>query len=121
MVGEVGGPALPPDASKLIGMALVWRGWDLRRGEFCFGGEWEARGELRRRFLPRENDDLRGRRPWEVMRLRREGERECERDGWRDLAGVWLGERKRMESTLTFCFWGSMICVYDTLACWAGG
>ena len=40
VVEEVGGTALPTDASKLSGMALVWRGWDLRRGEFCFGGEF---------------------------------------------------------------------------------
>ena len=69
VVGEVGGPALPPDASKLIDMALVWRGRDLCRMELCFWGEWEARGELRRRFLLRETDGLCGRRPWEMMRL----------------------------------------------------
>ena len=60
---------MSPAASKVIGVALVWRGGDLCRGEFCFAGEWEARGELRRRFLLRETDGLRGRRPWEMMRL----------------------------------------------------
>ena len=60
---------MPPAASKLTGMAVVWRGRDLCRVEFCFEGEWEARGELRRRFLLKETDGLRGRRPWESMRL----------------------------------------------------
>ena len=73
---------MPPAASKMTGMALVWRGGDLCRGKSCFEGEWEARDELRRRFLLKGTEGLRGRRPWESKRLWREGEREYERDGW---------------------------------------
>ena len=68
VVEDVGGPTVSPAASKVIGMALVWRGGDLCRGEFCIVGKGEARGGLRRRFLLREAG-LRGRRPWEVVWL----------------------------------------------------
>ena len=68
MVEDVGGQTVSPAASKVIGMALVWRGGDLCRVEFCIVGKWEARGGLRRPFLLREAG-LRGRRSWEVVRL----------------------------------------------------
>ena len=68
VVGGVGGPTVSQDASKVIGVALVWRGGELCRGEFCLVGEGEARGGIRRRFLLREAG-LRGRRPWEVVWL----------------------------------------------------
>ena len=68
VVGGVGGPTVSQDASKVIGIALVWRGEELCRVEFCIVGEGEARGGIRRRFLLREAG-LRGRRPWEVVWL----------------------------------------------------
>ena len=84
VVGGVGGPTVSQDASKVIGVALVWRGGELCRVEFCLVGKGEARGGVRRRFLLREAG-LRGRRPWEVVWLWREGEREGDREGWRGL------------------------------------
>ena len=84
VVGGVGGSTVTQGASRVIGVALVWRGGELCRGEFCIVGEGEARGGIRRRFLLREAS-LRGRRPWEVVWLWREGEREGDREGWRGL------------------------------------
>ena len=74
VVWGVGGSTVPQGASRVIGVALVWRDGELCRGEFCLVGEGEARGGVRRRFLLREAD-LRGRRPWEVAWLWRDGER----------------------------------------------